>query len=417
MKTSMETKTRSTKAARRCCGLATLLIISAAFAIAAGGQGTPEVKEWPASAPGAVGLNAAALEALDADLASGKYGLVDNMLVIRCGTQAFERSYARDYDKIYGERAKKTGPLNHDLHGPYNYFSTEFHPYYKHTDLHTMQSVSKTFTSITMGVAMQRGDFRVDLDAPILKYFDGYKIANLDERKRRITLRNLLTMSSGLEWHEDLAYDDPKNSADVMEATSDWVHYVIDQKMVSEPGTVFVYSSGGTELLAYIFKKVTGRNVDDYAAEYLFQPLGMRYFWKHTPLGLPDTEGGLYVASRDLARIGLLILHGGVWEGKQIVPADWIKQSVAPAISAGRGGWKYGFQWWLVPYGKAGDKLAWSARGFGGQQLIVVPKYDLIVVFTGWDILPSSEKYKHDQLERILAAVDTGVLCGAIGGK
>jgi len=417
MKTSMETKTRSTKAARRCCGLATLLIISAAFAIAAGGQGTPEVKEWPASAPGAVGLNAAALEALDADLASGKYGLVDSMLVIRCGKQAFEHSYVRDYDKIYGERARKTGPLNHDLHGPYNYFSTEFHPYYKHTDLHTMQSVSKTFTSITMGVAMQRGDFRVDLDAPILKYFDGYNIANLDDRKRRITLRNLLTMSAGLEWHEDLAYDDPKNSADVMEATSDWVQYVIDQKMVSEPGTVFVYSSGGTELLAYIFKKVTGRNVDDYAAEYLFQPLGMRYFWKHTPLALPDTEGGLYVASRDLARVGFLILHGGVWEGKQIVPADWIKQSVAPAISTGRGGWKYGFQWWLVPYGKAGEKLAWSARGFGGQQLIVVPEYDLIVVFTGWDILPSSEKYKHDQLERILAAVDTGVLCGAIGGK
>jgi len=394
-----------------------MLLMIAVFATVAAEQETPAAKEWPVSAPSAVGLDAAALEALDADLASGKYGLIDSMLVIRCGRQAFERSYAHDYDKIYGERARKTGPLNHDLHGPYNYFSTEFHPYYKHSDLHTMQSVSKTFTSITMGVAMQRGDFRVDLDVPILRYFDGYKIANLDDRKRRITLRNLLTMSSGLEWHEDLAYDDPKNSADVMEATSDWVQYVIDQKMVSEPGTVFVYSSGGTELLAYIFKKVTGRNVDDYAAEYLFQPLGMHYFWKHTPLGLPDAEGGLYVASRDLARIGLLFLHGGVWEGKQIVPADWIKQSVAPAISTGRGGWKYGFQWWLVPYGKAGEKLAWSARGFGGQQLILVPEYDLIVVFTGWDILPSSEKYKHDQLERILAAVDTGVLCGAIGGK
>jgi CubicO group peptidase (beta-lactamase class C family) len=416
MITNAETKAPRTKVTRGCCVLAMLLMI-AVFATVAAEQETPAAKEWPVSAPSAVGLDAAALEALDADLASGKYGLIDSMLVIRCGRQAFERSYAHDYDKIYGERARKTGPLNHDLHGPYNYFSTQFHPYYKHSDLHTMQSVSKTFTSITMGVAMQRGDFRVDLDVPILRYFDGYKIANLDDRKRRITLRNLLTMSSGLEWHEDLAYDDPKNSADVMEATSDWVQYVIDQKMVSEPGTVFVYSSGGTELLAYIFKKVTGRNVDDYAAEYLFQPLGMHYFWKHTPLGLPDAEGGLYVASRDLARIGLLFLHGGVWEGKQIVPADWIKQSVAPAISTGRGGWKYGFQWWLVPYGKAGEKLAWSARGFGGQQLILVPEYDLIVVFTGWDILPSSEKYKHDQLERILAAVDTGVLCGAIGGK
>jgi CubicO group peptidase (beta-lactamase class C family) len=412
MKTNAETKTRVTKVPCGRCGLAMLLMI-AALATAAAGQTTPAAKKWPASAPSAVGLDAATLEALDADLASGKYGLVDSMLVIRCGKQALEHSYRRDYDKIYGERAKKTGPLNHDLQGPYNYFSTEFHPYYQHSDLHTMQSVSKTFASITIGVAMQRGDFQADLDAPILKYFDGYKIANLDDRKRRITLRNLLTMSSGLEWHEDLAYDDPKNSADVMEATNDWVQYVIDQKMASEPGTTFVYNSGGTELLAYIFKKVTGRNVDEYAAEYLFQPLGMHYFWKHTPLGLPDTEGGLYVASRDLARVGSLFLRGGVWEGKQIVAPDWIKQSVAPAISTGRGGWKYGFQWWLVPYGKAAEKLAWSARGFGGQQLIVVPEYDLIVVFAGWDILPSSQKVKHDQLERILAAVDAPFRCGS----
>jgi len=264
---------------------------------------------------------------------------------------------------------------------------------------------------------MQRGEFQVDLDAPILKYFDGYKIANVDDRKRRITLRHLLTMSSGLEWHEDLAYDDPKNSADVMEATRDWVQYVIDQPMVSEPGKVFVYNSGATELLAYIFKKVTGRNVDDYAAEYLFQPLGMHYFWKHTPLGLPDTEGGLYLASRDLARIGLLVLQGGLWEGKRIVPADWIKESVAPTISTGDGGWKYGFQWWLIPYGKSGEKLAWAAHGFGGQQLIVVPEYDLIVVFTGWDILPSSEKHKHDQLERVLEAVDKQYRCVPVPGQ
>jgi CubicO group peptidase (beta-lactamase class C family) len=370
-------------------------------------------KEWPALAPGAAGLDQAALAALDADLASGKYGLVDSMLVIRCGKQAFERSYARAYDKIYGERAKRTGPLNHDLQGPYNYFSTEFHPYYKHSDLHTMQSVSKTVTSITIGLAMHRGEFKADLDAPILKYFDGYQIANVDDRKRRISLRNLLTMTAGLEWHEDLAYDDPKNSADVMEATHDWVRYVIGQPMVSEPGKVFVYNSGVTELLAYIFKRETGKNVDEYAAEHLFGPLGMHYFWKHTPLGLPDTEGGLYLASRDLARIGQLFLQGGLWDGKQIVPLDWIKQSVAPAISTGDGGWKYGFQWWLVPYGKSGEKLAWAAHGFGGQQLMVIPEYDLIAVFTGWDILPSSEKHKHDQLERVLAAVDTQYRCAS----
>jgi CubicO group peptidase (beta-lactamase class C family) len=409
MKWKAEWRLSPTGVLRRYKGLAILLL--SVFAVGAVAQQTPPAKEWATAAPAAVGFDGGALAALDADLASGKYGLVDNMLVIRCGKQAFEHGYTRDYDKIYGPRAKTTGPLNHNLHDSYNYFSTEYHPYYRYSDLHTLQSGSKTITSITMGVATGRGDFKADLDAPILKYFDSYKIANLDERKRRITLRNLLTMTAGLEWHEDLAYDDPKNSADVMEATRDWVQYVIDQPMASEPGTKFVYNSGATELLAHIFKKVTGRNVDEYASEYLFQPLGIHYFWKHSPTGLPDTEGGLYLASRDLARIGLLIMRGGVWDGQQIVPAEWIKQSVTPAISVGEDGREYGFQWWLMPYGRSREKLAWAAHGFGGQQLNIVPEYDLIAVFTGWDILPSPEKHKHDQLDRVLAAVDTQFRC------
>jgi CubicO group peptidase (beta-lactamase class C family) len=382
-------------------------------AFSATAQVQAPAKEWPTSTPDAVGLDASMLKSFDADLASGKYGLVDSMLAIRCGKLAYERSFPHDYNKIYGERATVEGPLNHDLKGPYNYFSSEFHPYFRQSDLHTMQSISKTVTSIAIGVAIARKEFPANLDTPILKYFDGYKVANVDDRKRRITLRHLLTMTAGLEWHEDLAYDDPKNSADVMEATHDWVQYVIDQPMAAEPGTVFVYNSGVTQLLSHIFKKTTGRNIDDYAAEYVFKPLGMRYHWKRSPTGLADTEGGLYLSSPDLAKLGYLFLKSGVWEGKQIVPADWIKDSVAPHVAVEEGGWKYGYQWWLVPYGKAPERLAWAAHGFGGQQLIAVPEYDLIVVFTGWDILPSAGERKHDVLERVLAAVDKQFPCDA----
>ena len=369
-------------------------------------------KDWPVTTPSAVGLDSSALAALDADIAGGKYGLVDSMLIIRDGKQALARSYSHDYAKIYGELAKHEGPLNHDVNGPYNYFSTEFHPYYLHSDLHTMQSVSKTVTSITIGIAIGRKEFPADLDASILKYFDDYKIANLDERKRRITLRHLLTMTAGLEWNEDLPYNDPRNSADVMEAAHDWVQYVINQPMAAEPGKVFVYSSGVTQLLSHIFKKATGRNVDEYAAQYLFQPLGIRYHWKHSSTGLPDTEGGLYISSASLAKIGFLFLKNGTWEGKQIVPADWVKASVRPAMKVKDEGrhWGYGFQWWLQPYGKSPEKFAWAARGFGGQELRVVPEYNLIVVFTGWDILPPSEEPRHDQLERVIAALKKATL-------
>src|SRR6202790_2069932 len=283
---------------------------------------TASTKEWPVAEPNAVGLDSTALAALDADIAGGKYGLVDSMLIVRDGKQAFARSYPHDYGKIYGELATHEGPLNHDVHGPYNYFSAEFHPYYQHGDLHTMQSVSKTVTSITIGIAIERKEFPADLDTPILKYFDDYKIANLDERKRRITLRHLLTMTAGLEWNEDLPYNDPQNSCDVMESKHDWVQYVINQPMAAEPGKVFVYSSGVTQLLSHIFKKATGQTVDEYAAEYLFQPLGISYHWKHSPNGLPDTAGSLYISSSSLAKIGVLSLKNGAWQGKQMVPVD-----------------------------------------------------------------------------------------------
>lgn len=363
-------------------------------------------KDWPTAPPKTFAVDPEKLAAIDADVAAGKYGLVDSMLVLRCGTSVFDKTYKHDYGQIYGERAKTAGPLNHDLNGPYNYFSTDFHPYYRGSDMHTMQSISKTVTSVTIGIARTHNDFSASLDTPIIKYVEGHKIANLDERKKRITIRDLLTMTAGLEWHEDLAYDDPKNSADIMEASHDWTQYVMDQPMVSEPGKTFVYNSGATELLAQVFKKVTGKNVDDYAAEHLFKPLNMRYFWKHTPTGLPDTEGGLYLSAHDLAKIGYLYQKGGMWEGKDMVSSSWIKDSTTAHVPVGDGTVKYGYLWWLHSFGTAPDDIAWAAHGFGGQQMFVVPEYDMVIVFTGWDILPLGEKRPHDLLERTLGAAN-----------
>src|SRR5580692_9632438 len=316
-------------------------------------------KDWPKATPKEFGIDPAKLAAFDADLASGKYGLVDSMLVLRCGTNVYEKTYAHDYGQIYGERAKNEGPLNHDLHGPYNYFSTEFHPFYQGSSMHTMQSVSKTITSITFGIARTRNEFTASLEAPIVPLLGLRKIANLDDRKKRITVRDLLTMTAGLDWHEDLPYDDPKNSADMMEASHDWGQYVIDLPMASDPGKVFLYNSGATILLAQIFKKLTGKNIDEYAAEHLFKPLGIRYYWKHSPTGLPDTEGGLYLSAHDLAKIGQLFLKGGMWEGKEVVSAAWIKDSVSPHVSVPGGEWKYGYKWWIQPIGSSPEDVTW----------------------------------------------------------
>jgi CubicO group peptidase (beta-lactamase class C family) len=196
-----------------------------------------------------------------------------------------------------------------------------------------------------------------------------------------------------------------------MEATHDWVQYVIDQPMVEEPGKKFVYSSGVTQLLSHIFKQATHKTVEEYAVEHVFKPLGMHYYWKHTPTGLPDTEGGLYLSTSNLAKIGALYLHGGSWNGQQIVSGEWVKESVKPHVQVAEDGYKYAFQWWLAPHGQSPERLAWAARGFGGQGLTVVPEYELIAVQTGWSILPSTEGKRNDELKRLLEAVDTQFKC------
>ena len=357
---------------------------------------------WTQSQPAALGLDEKALSALDNDLANGKFSLVDSFAVYRCGELAFQRSYAHDYGQIYTKEARERGPLNAHLTGWYNYFDPAWHPYYHGTKLHTMQSVSKTVTSIIVGVAITRGDFKAGLDTPLLHYFDVSKVKNVDDRKRRITLRHVLTMTTGLDWNEEVAYDDPKNDASLMEATEDWVQYVVDRPMAHDPGKVFNYSSGVTELLAHIFEQETGKDIEQYGAQYLFAPLGIEHFWKRTPLGVIDTEGGLFLKNSDLAKIGYLFLHGGLWEGKQILTKEWVQESVSPFTDA-EGQYKYGFKWWLLPRTDR-QSFVWMARGFGGQRLMVFPEEDMIAVFTGWEIL-KDEATDRDLVNRILPAV------------
>jgi CubicO group peptidase (beta-lactamase class C family) len=356
-----------------------------------------------------VGLEAKVLAGLDADIASGKYGCIDSMLVIRHGRIVYDRSYSRDYDQIYGREAKEPGALNaHDPTGPYNYFNPWWHPFYRRGDLHTMQSVTKTVTSVIIGIARARGEFP-DLTTPILNFFDASKVANVDERKRRVTIRHLMTMTGGFDWNEGLPYNDPNNTCSLMEASFDWVQFAIDRKMAREPGTVFNYSSGETELLAHIFRVATGRDIEEYAAGHLFGPLDIRsFFWKRSPSGPVDTEGGLYLNPHDLAKISGLFLNKGVWQGRTIVSPEWVAESVSPLVDAGGRNAKYGLMWWLFPYGD-GSRRAWAGSGLGGQMPIVIPEQDLVLVFTAWNVLPDKPHLTHrEAIERVLEALVDG---------
>ncbi len=338
---------------------------------------------WEKSTCSEQNLDCTFLDFLDKKIASAEYGYVDSMLIIRNGYIVYEKSYEHDYFKInYG---KDSSP------SLYNYFNPVYHPFYKETRLHTLQSVTKSVTSALIGIAIGRGEI-TGVEAKVLDFFDKAEVENLDERKRRMTLEDLLTMRAGIEWNESTSYTDPQNSCTQMEGSEDWIKFVINRRMEVAPGTRFEYNSGASQLLSFIIKKSTGLHVNEYAEKYLFLPLGIKnYEWKVTPTGYPDTEGGLYLEPRDLAKIGFLYLKDGIWEGKKILPEGWVKKSVSPHVEDTTPedearNWAYGYQWWLIPYREEPLRYVYTCLGYGGQYMFVAPEYELIAVFTGWNI-------------------------------
>jgi CubicO group peptidase (beta-lactamase class C family) len=353
---------------------------------------------WAVSSPEEQGMEESRLSALDSSL-SDEHGNIDAMLVIRNGRVVYEKHFSRDYDDM--NEGRRQAP------GVYNYHDPEWHPYYQRGELHTMQSVTKSVTSALIGIAIGRGEI-AGVGVRVIDFLDGYDIANLDEWKRSMTLQDLLTMRAGIAWDEDsVPYTDPENSCAGMENSDDWIQFVVDRPMARQPGTAFLYNSGASQLLSLIIKESTGKHVDEYAEEHLFGPLGItRYYWKVTPTGFPDTEGGLYLTARDLAKIGYLYLRDGVWDQMRVLPEGWVAASVQRRVEdTGSLRMGYGYQWWLVPWGSNGDSYAFAALGYGGQRLFVVPELDLVAVFTGWNIDDIPALDPRFALDAVLGAV------------
>jgi hypothetical protein len=362
--------------------LFTLLVAPAAHA---------QQNAWPRSTPEKEGLLAAPLTALVDTIKIGKYGNVDRLVVIKNGKLVLSERFPRDYNEI--SRGKRS-PIgcgvdactdSAELH-EFNYLNPRWHPFYQGRDVHTLQSVTKSVAATVIGVAMQRGEVK-SVSQPLLSFFDKYDLSKVDARLQKATLADLLTMRSGIEWHETDRPLDETNTTLQLERSPDWITFTLSQPMDAEPGAKWAYNSGGSALMAEIIRKSTGQHIDKYAEKYLFGPLGIRnYHWKKTPTGHPDTEGGLYLEAEDLARIGQLYLNDGVWNGKRILPAGWAKEATARLvanISANANAPGYGYQWWR--YDRRGADV-WAGNGFGGQFIIVLPAHSIVAVTNSWNV-------------------------------
>ncbi len=247
-----------------------------------------------------------------------------------------------------------------------------------------LQSVSKSFTSAVIGIAVDRGEIK-DVDEKILGFFPQFASENKEESRTRISIENLLTMRSGTAYQER-GSNSPHSRLNRL--SRGWDSFYIRQPMVSEPGTKFLYDSGGVIFLSAILKQQTGIHADEYAAKTLFPALGIEQWeWFKNRDGHPHTGGGLDLLPRDMAKLGQLYLQGGMWNGQQVISEEWVKASIQKHVS-----WDlkkdhtlgYGYLWWLLEPDPAGPgtEYVYAAMGFRGQYIFVVPEHDLVVVIT-----------------------------------
>jgi CubicO group peptidase (beta-lactamase class C family) len=341
-------------------------------------QGT---SEWELAEAQSVAMDSALLEQLRTHARESAFPNIHAILIVRHGTLVFEEYF--------------------------NGFERETRQF--------TASVSKSVGSVLLGIAIDRGLLpelaERGVETPLRDALPEYADLLAEPEKRDLTLRHVLTMSAGLEWDEQShPYSDPRNDWIRASRSDDPVGFVLRRPVVTEPGTVFNYNGGLSITLAHLVERGAGVGADRFAEQYLFGPLGITdYVWEHLPNGMTDTDGGLHLRPRDMAKLGQLYLDGGVWRGTRVVSQSWVRESTREHIVT-EGQPNYGYQWWCGDF-HFGDRAAFTyfASGHGGQKIYVFPDLDLVVVLTHavFDN-PMGELHNSAILARYVLAAATG---------
>ncbi len=247
--------------------------------------------------------------------------------------------------------------------------------------LHDLRSVSKSIVSLLYGIALSEG-LVPGIDECLVCQFPEYEDLAADPQRKKILVKHALTMRMGTEWNENLPYSNPKNSEIAMELAKDRYRYTLDRPLVHNAGERWTYNGGATTIIGHLITQGTGKSLDEYAREKLFEPLGITNFeWVGGFNSGPSAASGLRLNAHDLARIGQMILENGQYDGKQIVPAEWLSASFWPSSDL-RDGLRYGYFWWLAPTGSPPNWVA--GFGNGGQRLTINKRAGVVlVVFAG----------------------------------
>ena len=306
--------------------------------------------DWPSATPAEAGLDVTRIMDLVQRGRAGQYGRIASLLVVRD-----QRLVVEEY---------------------FNGWSAE--------RSHTLQSVTKSVTALLTALAIQSG--QLALQDRVTRFFPQYEPIPEDARKRALTIGDLLTMRSGLDWDESIYSGSPLQRLN--DCRCDWLRFLLDWPMREGPGSRWEYISGNTILLGGVMGAATGRRLDLFAAEALFAPLGVTgdTWVRGLPDGLPHAGGGLYLRPRDMAKLGAMVLDQGRWQGRTVIQPELIGL-LTSRVTRGVRNWAghsfdYGYGWWLT---SDGGRDIIAASGAMGQWILVVPSARLVVVATSDD--------------------------------
>lgn len=301
-------------------------------------------------------MNMEFLEHLDDYLKAKRYRLVNSVLVYENDELVFERYYNK-----FNENSR-----------------------------HQIKSIWKSILSLTLGVCLDKNIIN-DLDEPICRFLAPFN-ERIDPYHELITIRHLLTMSSGIYWNDGAHHHFPL--MEQMRRSKDWIAYIADVKMTDIPGEKFVYKEWDVILLSMLIQKICGGSVWDICNKNIYEPLEISSDrWTIEKCGVEhpgsDFDTSSNLSARDLAKIGLLMFHDGKWNGRQIVSEEYIKMSLTPSAASNR----YGYFWWL-------SNKRFYGQGFGGQELNIYPEQNIVAVIQA--AVTSSSKFYFDICENII---------------
>ncbi len=301
---------------------------------------------------------------------------------------AIHKQLSSDDHKIHSMLVARHGLLIHE----------EYYNGWSETNPHDLRSATKSITSLITGIAIGNG--LLDLTTPVLSILgDDFPDAKVSHD---LNIRHLLTMQTGLDC--DDSDKTTKGQEDRMYRSTDWTDYFLSLNQVENPGTLARYCTGGVVALGAAIAASAGTSIAAFAESVLFRPLGINnYTWAYFNSGKGvDTGGHLLLTPRAMAKIGILVLLNGTWEGHSLVPQEWIDESTSQHTEIN--GNPYGYLWWIntISYGEKSVEVV-SARGNGGQVIFIAPEYDLVSVFT-------AGYYNSDKTQSVYDIFHRGVL-------